>query len=190
MIAFAGSGMNILLAVVILTGLFMICYPKIPSTLSPEVGYVVADSAAAKAGIREGDRIVQIGDVANPTWEDIAMKEVASAGHELPVWVMRDGERKKIMVTPVLDARSGVGFAGLADQDDIEVASALPDKPGGKDGLQFGDIIVKVNGQPIHSTQKILDIIAKGQPLQIDYLSNGKPQTTTLTPINSPITLT
>src|SRR5271157_1974139 len=73
-IAFAGPFMNILLAVTILTGLFMVRFPKIPSSPSPEIGYVVPDSAAAKAGIREGDRIVQIGDSADPTWEDIAMR--------------------------------------------------------------------------------------------------------------------
>src|SRR6266567_4773851 len=39
-IAFAGPFMNILLAVAILTGLFMVRYPKIPSTPSPIVGYV------------------------------------------------------------------------------------------------------------------------------------------------------
>ncbi len=121
--------MNIMLAVAILTGLFMVRYPKIPSTPSPVIGYVVPDSAAAKAGVQEGDRIVQIGDTVDPTWEDIAMKEVASAGHPLSVWVDRNGERKHLTVTPVLDPRTGVGFAGWDEQNEIEIASALPDKP-------------------------------------------------------------
>src|SRR5260370_27239418 len=106
-IAFAGPAMNIILSVVILTGLFMVRYPKIPSKPSPEIGYVAADSPAAKAGIHEGDRIVQIANVANPTWDDIGMKEVASAGHELLVWVLRGDERKKITVMPVVDPRTG-----------------------------------------------------------------------------------
>src|SRR5499427_2998352 len=42
-IAFAGPAMNIVLAVAILTGLFMVRYPKIPSTPSPVIGYVVPD---------------------------------------------------------------------------------------------------------------------------------------------------
>src|SRR5271154_7165923 len=87
-ISFAGPAMNIILAVAILTGLFMIRFPKIPSSPSPEVA-VMPDSAGAKAGIREGDRIVQIERTDNPTWEDIEMKEVASAGQDLSVWVMR-----------------------------------------------------------------------------------------------------
>jgi regulator of sigma E protease len=184
-IAFAGPAMNIILSVVILTGLFMLRYPKLPSKPSPEVGYVAADSAAAKAGVREGDRIVQIGNVDNPTWDDIAMKEVGSAGHELPVWVMRGTERIKLMVTPTLDPRSGEGFVGWGDRNEIQVASAAPDKPAGKSGLQAGDIIVKVNGETIRSTQKILDIIAKGQPIQVEFLRNGKTETTQITPIRS-----
>jgi regulator of sigma E protease len=184
-IAFAGPAMNIILSVVILTGLFMLRYPKLPSKPSPEVGYVAADSAAAKAGVREGDRIVQIGNVDNPTWDDIAMKEVGSAGHELPVWVMRGTERIKLMVTPTLDPRSGEGFVGWGDRNEIQVASAAPDKPAGKSGLQPGDIIVKVNGETIRSTQKILDIIAKGQPIQVEFLRNGKTETTQITPVRS-----
>jgi regulator of sigma E protease len=184
-IAFAGPAMNIILSVVILTGLFMLRYPKLPSKPSPEVGYVAADSAAAKAGVREGDRIVQIGNVDNPTWDDIAMKEVGSAGHELPVWVMRGTERIKLMVTPTLDPRNGEGFVGWGDRNEIQVASAAPDKPAGKSGLQAGDIIVKVNGETIRSTQKILDIIAKGQPIQVEFLRNGKTETTQITPIRS-----
>ena len=90
-IAFAGPAMNILLAVTVLAGLFMVRFPKIPTTNSPVVGYVVPDSAAAKAGIREGDRVVQIDNTSDPTWEDVGMKEVASAGHPLSVWIVRNG---------------------------------------------------------------------------------------------------
>ena len=87
------------------------------------------DSAAAKAGIREGDRIVQIDDTANPTWEDIEMKEVASAGHPLSVWIVRNGERKHVTVTPVLDPKTGAGFAGWGEQNEIEIAARLPTNP-------------------------------------------------------------
>src|SRR6202048_4983703 len=49
-IAFAGPFMNILLAVAVLTGLFMVKFPKLPNNPSPTIGYVIPDSAAAKAG--------------------------------------------------------------------------------------------------------------------------------------------
>ena len=57
------------------------------------VGYVAPDGAAAKAGIREGDKVVQMDSVVNPTWEDVAMKELASAKRPLSIWVERDGKR-------------------------------------------------------------------------------------------------
>ena len=186
-IAFAGPAMNIVLAVVILTGLFMVRYPKIPSTPSPEIGYVVPDSAAAKAGIHEGDRIVQIGDTADPTWEDIGMKEVASAGHPLDVWVMRGNDREHFVITPVLDPKTGMGFAGWAEQSQIEIADAPPDKPAAKAGLQPGDVIVSVNGQPVHALPKVLDIVTAngGKPVDIVYSRKGKPATVTITPVMS-----
>src|SRR5947208_7018249 len=70
-IAFAGPFMNIILAIGLVTGLYMYQYPKVPSAHSPVVGYISPDSGAAKAGIREGDQILQIQDKVNPTWEDI-----------------------------------------------------------------------------------------------------------------------
>jgi len=184
-ISFAGPAMNIILAVAILTGLFMVRFPKIPSSPSPVVGYVMPDSAAAKAGIREGDRIVQIENTANPTWEDIEMKEVASAGHDLAVWISRDGERKHVTVTPILDPKSGTGFAGWGEENAIEVISVLPDKPAAQAGLEPGDIMVSVNGQPIRSTPKLHDVINNigGKSVTILYSRNGKPGTLTVTPV-------
>jgi regulator of sigma E protease len=182
-ISFAGPAMNLILAVGILTGLFMVRFPKLPSSL--EVSYVLPDSAAAKAGIRDGDRIVQIEDTANPTLLDIEMKEMASAGHELSIWILRDGERKHVTLTPVLDPKTGTGFAGWGAGTDIEVISAPPDKPAAKAGLEPGDIMVSVNGQPIRSTPKLHDVINNtgGKPVVVVYSRNGKQGTLTVTPI-------
>jgi regulator of sigma E protease len=183
-IVFAGPAMNIILAVAVLTGLFMVRFPKVPTSPSPEIGYIVPDSAAAKAGLHEGDRIVQVGDTANPTWEDINMKEVASAGHPLSVWIVRSGERMLVPVTPALDPKTGAGFAGWGEQSDIEIASALQGSPADKAGLKPGDIIVSVDGQPIHSTPKVHDIINRngGKPVDAEFSRNGKLITAHLTP--------
>jgi regulator of sigma E protease len=183
-IAFAGPAMNIILAVIVLTGLFMIRFPKIPLTPSPEIGYVVPDSAAAKAGLREGDRIVQIDDKVDPTWEDIGMREVASPGHPISIWITRNGERKMVTVTPVLDPKSGTGFAGWGGQNDIEIASVSPNKPAAKAGIHAGDIVVSVNGQPVRSTPKLHEIITGtgGKPVELVYSRDGAKTAVQVTP--------
>jgi regulator of sigma E protease len=184
-IAFAGPAMNIVLAVAILTGLFMIRFPKIPSAPSPVVGYVVPDSAAAKAGVQEGDRIVQIGDTMDPTWDDIQVKEVASAGHALSVWLLRGGQRLLVTVTPLLEPKSGAGFAGWSEQSEIEIANSMPDKPAALAGLQAGDTVVSVDGQPIRSTARVHDIISTsgGKPVDVVYSRNGQRAQVTVKPV-------
>jgi regulator of sigma E protease len=135
-VAFAGPAINIVLAVALLTGLFMVHFPKIPMPNSPTVGYVVPSWAAAKAGIHEGDQVVQIEDLPNPNWEDIMMKEVASAGQPLQVWVMRSGQRLHMTVTPALDNKQGLGFAGWAQETEVSVASVAPDMAAARAGLE------------------------------------------------------
>ena len=39
------------------------------------IGWVMENSAAAKAGIQAGDRIVRIDGTQNPTWEDVAAED-------------------------------------------------------------------------------------------------------------------
>ncbi|HTS50790.1 MAG TPA: RIP metalloprotease RseP [Bryobacteraceae bacterium] len=186
-IAFAGPAMNVLLAVAILTGLFMVRFPKIPTTPAPVVGYVLPDSPAAKAGIQEGDRIVQIENSVDPTWEDIAMKEAASAGHPLSVWITRNGERKLVTVTPALDPKTGTGFAGWGEESEIEIASELPGKPAAEAGLKAGDVIVSANGQPVRSTPKLREIVTStaGKPVTLVYSRNGQKHTVEVTPTMS-----
>src|SRR5271165_362395 len=61
LIAIAGPAMNILLAVGLLTGVYMVHY-EYPAIFDEPtvVGWVIKDSAAAKAGIQTGDHIVRV----------------------------------------------------------------------------------------------------------------------------------
>lgn len=183
-ILFAGPGMNIILAVAVLTGLFMVRFPKIPDTRSPEIGYIVPGSPAAKAGLQEGDRIVQIGDQKNPTWEEISMREVASAGHTINVWVVRNGQRELEQVTPTLEPKTGAGFAGWEEPNKIEIGNLKADSPAAKAGLKPGDVFVSVDGQPIQSTAKVHDIISGsgGKPVTVVVSRDGKTMAAELAP--------
>src|SRR5690242_5194879 len=69
LIAIAGPFMNIMLAFVLLAGVYMVHY-EYPAFMDQAavIGWVEPDSPAAKAGLEKGDRIVQIDGVKNPTW--------------------------------------------------------------------------------------------------------------------------
>jgi regulator of sigma E protease len=184
LIVFAGPAMNVLLAVGLLTGLFMFRFPRTPSTDGPAVvGHVAADTPAAKAGIRDGDVIVAIDDVTNPTWEDVLIKEVPSAKRPLPVVVERDGKQFRVMLTPVYDERSGGGYAGWSAQSEIEIAGYVPGVQNAeRAGLKPGDILIGINGQPIRSILKLHEVISegKGGSVEIVYSRDGRRGATTV----------
>src|SRR5688572_32931362 len=72
LVAAAGPAMNIVLAVGLLTGLFMYG-TEVPQFAEGEavVGVVEADSPARAAGIQDGDRILSIDGKDDPNWEEV-----------------------------------------------------------------------------------------------------------------------
>src|SRR6476469_2916370 len=188
-IAFAGPAMNIVLAVGLLTGLFMVRFPRVANFDAPAtIGYIEKGSAAEKAGLREGDRIAQIDGQVNPIWEDVARKELASAKKAVTVGYVRDGQRYVTTVTPVLDEKTGVGNAGWDQQNDVEIAGVKQSSGAEKGGMKPGDEVVSVNGVPIHSTFRLHDQIrnSDGKPVQLVIRRNCHEMTTTVTPALSP----
>jgi regulator of sigma E protease len=183
-VAFAGPAINIVLAVALLTGLFMVHYEKIPNPNSPAIGYLAPQGAAAKAGVQIGDKVVQIDDIPNPTWEQIAIKGATSPDHPLDVWVMRGGERLHLTVTPTMEEKQGIGNAGWAQESEIEVAGVLEGMDGERAGLKRGDILVSVNGQPLRSITRLNDIENEtaGAPLDLVYSRDGQQHRVTVTP--------
>src|SRR5258707_8423732 len=86
LIAVAGPAMNVLLAIAVLTGVYMNHFERPLYLDKPvDVGSVIPHSSAEKAGILSGDRIVRIQDLQNPTWDQIAPKIFMSPGQEMEV---------------------------------------------------------------------------------------------------------
>jgi regulator of sigma E protease len=184
-IAFAGPGMNILLAVGLLTALFMVSYPKLANADDPAtIGFVTPGSPASEAGLKEGDTIVQIEDVRDPKWQDILLKEVASASRALYVGYVRDGQRYQTQVTPRLEERSGLGTSGWEEKTQVLVGGLTPGMDAERVGLKRGDVLVSVNGNNIHSLSKLHEVIrsSNGNPVELVYARNGQNHTVSVKP--------
>lgn len=183
-IAAAGPFMNVVLAIAVLTGLFMFSYEKELNPQGAVVGHIVADSPAAKAGIQPGDKIVRLDGKDNPDWEDIVTKEIET-GQPMTLTMQRSGHQFPVSLTPVMDPKEGLGTVGWEGEDEVQVASVQPGLPAAAAGLNKGDLLVKVNGIPIRSHFTLPEVIRKGdgKPATIEYVRNGVPHTVTIRPV-------
>src|SRR5215470_3502069 len=126
-IAIAGPFMNIVLAVGLLTVVYMVHY-EYPAFIDQPgvIAYVKPDSAAAQVGVQPGDRIVRIAGAENPTWEQIGLKVMLSPNEPLPLTLSRDGKTIETTITPKAVSTSEVGSAGWSPDQGIVVADVEP----------------------------------------------------------------
>lgn len=186
-IAFAGPAMNIVLSVAILTGLFMVHFERTPLKNSPIIGYVVPDSQAAKAGIREGDRIVRVDGMDNPNFRIFMLREINDTNGNMALTIDRDGQKiTKSIPLPASDKTDNVGSSGIWEQRDIMIAEfAKGDSPARDAGLQVGDVLKSVNGVPVRSMINTLNrsvADSAGKPVQLVYSRAGVEHAVAVTP--------
>ena len=157
-IAVAGPAMNILLAVVLLMLVYMVHYEYPVYLDKPAViAWVRQDSAAAKAGLQPGDRIVRVEGVENPTWEQLEPKIELNPNQPVAIAVKRGNEVFDKTIVPKPITTSQIGSAGWDPQQSIVVANLEADMPAAKAGIQEDDAIVSVNGQPLPSISALIE---------------------------------
>lgn len=184
-IVFAGPLMNVILAVALLTGLYMVRYYKpSDSYLQAVVGWVDQGSPAAIAGIQKGDRVIEINGRKNPSWDDLKEAESFNANRTIPVTVQRGEGTLKTSLTPGLDEELGIGTAGWREDNDVEVGSVREGSAAEKAGLEAGDVIVSANDTPIRSSYGLPKLVEenKGNPITVVYERDGNSHATTVTP--------
>jgi len=186
-IAIAGPAMNILLAVGLLTTIYMIRYEYPVFLDQPAViGWVLPDTPAAKAGIQPGDRVVRIDGIENPTWEQVIPKVALSANQPLDLVIERGHQKLEKTVVPEPIGLEQYGTLGwVEEQPNIVTELEGHGMPAEKAGIKVGDIILSVNGQPVPHIAAMIDMLqkTKDQPVEITVLRNGQRMSFTVHPI-------
>src|SRR5262249_44948333 len=113
LIAIAGPVMNILLAIVLFTGLYRF-HHEYPAFIKRPVDVVTITpgSAAEKAGLQAGDRIVKLQNIDNPTWEQFLIQTSINPDQAMPLKVMRGEQTINTTLVPKVSGSDRSGDAG------------------------------------------------------------------------------
>lgn len=122
---FAGSLANYLIASVLFFVPLFFAGELVPSANPTEVN-VIENNPAAAAGLRDGDRIVEVAGTPVGTWQEMAAVIVKHPKQEIPIAVQRAGEKLTLKVTPYEDGGSGrIGVRPALVRREVSTAEAL-----------------------------------------------------------------
>ncbi len=183
-IVIAGPITNLLLAVV----LFWIVYQIGIVQVKPVIGKVVAQSIAAKAGLRRNDEILKIDGTPTLTWQQVMfaiMKRMGDKGDMVVTVRARHTDqirtRRLVLSSWHLDELRPDFFGSLGMQPYVPRVPALVkqvfvDSPAAKGGLLPGDHIRLINGRYMTDMESVVKMIWQnpGKPLRVSVLRAGK----------------
>src|SRR5262245_20759969 len=147
LVAAAGPTMNVVLAVGLLTGLY-VYGTEVPEFLSGEgvVGIIEAGSPADKAGIKPCDQLVAFDGKQRPNWQDGQTRVLTSPGITLPIVVRHNGELIQTNITPDRKGPDDAGYVGMGPLIRTVVRRVTPGSPAEAAGIRPNDEILRVNG--------------------------------------------
>jgi regulator of sigma E protease len=189
LIAIAGPTMNIMLAIFLLTTVYMVHY-EYPAVIDEPtvIGWVIQDTPAAKAGFQPGDRITQIDGIENPNWEQVDTKEALSANQTIDVTVDRGGKLLDKTVIPQPYGIDQIGMAGWSPKHPcVCITDLQSNMPAEKAGLKVGDEILTLNGQPVPALASMVETLKQTQdkPITLSVRRGNEIKSFTLQPVLS-----
>ncbi len=188
----AGPLANFLLAIAIFSGIYLHGVPEAVSTVSVQAG-----SLAERAGLRTGDTVIAINDDSVTAWSEVRWRLLQAA--------LR-GERVEMKFERLSAAAPNdtqlatIDFRGIAaGEPDQELMSHLGLQPwrpparlgeiiaGGpasKAGLQPGDTLLSVDGQPVPDALVFIELVqaAPGRTVSLELMRHGERLSLAVTP--------
>ncbi|HET6632087.1 MAG TPA: RIP metalloprotease RseP [Rhodanobacteraceae bacterium] len=177
----AGPAFNLVFALLAFWVMFMIGKPDYAPIIAPPQGI------AAQAGFHAGDRLLKINGHEIATWSGALDELGADALLRQPVPVTvkgRDGEPRRLSL-PLDQLPADLALDKAFDRIGLRLrsppavaATVAPGQPAAQAGMQPGDRIVSINGQPVANFQALGDIIeaqaAKSPQLTIAVVRDGE----------------
>lgn len=139
----------------------------------------------ADCGLQEGDVILAIGDVENPTYKEMREVTTEYEKKDLPIKVLRvdaNGPAKTLVVVVEPKRRRGsdrvlIGIIPVLDAEHAVVAKTIATEDGpAKLEIPRGAVVTAVDGVPVSSFYDIIREIRRypGQHITIDYRVNDQ----------------
>jgi len=178
----AGPIFNLMLPVVVFTGLYMGGEPQQTSA----VGTVVAGTPGLEAGVTPGDRIVEVGGQPVAFWGELYDTFGSDARDGAVELVLeRDGARRSVSI-PVPEGAEYTKDGGLSPLElgldfahpDAVIGVSDPDSPAAVAGLESFDRVLSVDGAEVVNYHEILWALeAAGESAVVRYgrVVDGEP---------------
>ena len=172
---------------------------KLPEGRGVLVASLAADGPASRAGLKENDILLSLGDepVSNP--EDVLMRLKAVGETSVNLSIIRDGAATTLQVRPLyritlapaepetpefyigvsvapVDASLRAHLKALPLEVGLIITQVVEDSPAGRAGLQVNDILLSLDETPLVDFEKLAELVqaAAPDPVQLSLLRGGE----------------
>ena len=105
----------------------------------PVIQSVAPSSPAELAGLRPGDRLIEIEGKDARERFNLITEIIYAPGATKTLVIEREGARKTVQITLGMDKKYHLGVPGFTFQDDPVIMGVVPGTPAERAGLQAGD---------------------------------------------------
>lgn len=160
----AGVIFNMILAVVIYTGMTWNYGETVIPVRSVDGIYVEEGSLADRIGLQTGDQLIGVNGEEVEYFNQL-FNPSAITDRDLSYLVNRDGETVTISTPPdFLDLINEEGrFIDETNSLPSKISQVMPNSPAEDAGLQGGDTVVEVNGEPVSYWLQLVDAIQSAE---------------------------
>jgi len=186
LISLAGPVVNLIFPLFLLTGYFTFygeAYPKYEDN-PVVIANLTKNSPLVKDGVAQGDRIVSVDGISNPTWGSVfSLLEKVSPGKSVQVVIEHQGTTKTLNVE-TKGMQSPDLLFGYPPEGPVVVDSVDPNLPAKSAGVKPGDVIQAVNGEQMKGWSAFVNAVQEtdGKPTSLTVLRNGQPVTLQISP--------